>query len=169
MRTRTRGARGYSLAELMTVVGMVGIVSLIGIPALMQLMPQYRIKSAASEMAASIRMIRERAISTRTSWKMVVDPSNDRFTMWEMINGSWVQTGNDGRKLTGTLAYKSWTGVDIQAAASPTTVAFDRSGAQTTSSDVVVTLAVDSTLVRYNRYTITVSPSGNITVVPSKV
>jgi type II secretory pathway pseudopilin PulG len=178
MMQRARSSRGYSLAELMTVVGMVGIVALVGLPALMQLMPQYRIRGAASEMTASLRMIRQRAISTRSQWKMVVDPVADSYTLWEMVGGTWTQAGADGHLLPpGVAGIGKFSVVDIQMAA-PLEVIFFRDG---TASGTFVTpptaptdpsplvLAVDSSWVTFNRYTVDIDTSGNITVTPSKV
>ena len=56
MRRHCKNARGYTLAELLTVVGIVGVVSLVSIPAFIQLMPQYRIRGASTELSAALRM-----------------------------------------------------------------------------------------------------------------
>jgi len=77
---------GYSMIELLVVVGMVGIVALITVPAVVQLMPQYRIRSAASETAAAVRMIRQQAIAQRTPWRIEFDLKNNRYRYWRLNN-----------------------------------------------------------------------------------
>jgi hypothetical protein len=123
-------------------------------------------------------MIRQRAITTRAQWKMVVDPVGDSYTLWQMVGGTWTQTGTDGRLLPpGIAGVGKFSVVDIQMAA-PLEVIFFRDGtasgtlvtpptAPTAPSPVV--LAVDNSWVTFNRYTINVDTSGNIAVVPSKV
>jgi Tfp pilus assembly protein FimT len=107
MRTRRNQSAGYTLSELLTVVAMVGVITLVTLPAFLQLMPQYRIRGAATETAAAIRMIRQRALSTRIPWRIHFDPTNERFSYYMLdtdLNAasadlraatSWVQMDQD--------------------------------------------------------------------------
>lgn len=104
VRRRLEADRGYSLMELLVVVSMVGIVLLVTVPALMQIMPQYRIRSAASEAAANIDMIRQRAISTRTPWRIAMDTANNQYHYYVLksldadmsVSTNWKAMKRDG-------------------------------------------------------------------------
>lgn len=111
---QARNARGYSLVELLVVVAMVGIILLVTMPALLQLMPQYRIRSAASETANNLRMIRQRAISTRTPWRVSFDFNNNRYRYYMLKEpnlelktaDNWKAISKNG--LTADLSDSAW-------------------------------------------------------------
>lgn len=106
------------MAELLVVVAIVGLIALVSLPALMQLMPQYRIRSAASELAAGMRFIRQKAMTTRVPWKVVLDPNGERyayarFTGNQVTNttlatdANWQYYGRDARTTPASEGY--WT------------------------------------------------------------
>ncbi len=70
-------AAGYSLVELMIVVAMIGVVTIVTVPAFVQIMPQYRIRGAASETVADFRSVRQMAVSNRRAWKITFMEPND--------------------------------------------------------------------------------------------
>jgi prepilin-type N-terminal cleavage/methylation domain-containing protein len=159
---------GYSLAELLTVVAMVGIISMVALPTFLKVIPQYRIRGAASEISASLRLIRSKAVSTRSSWRMTVDPTNDEYWLEANTGGTWSPIGEDGRTLpTGSAVKKKSLGVDLMPAGSNIIVTFDRGGNVAAATSIVV--GVNNTWVRFNRYTLDVQTSGNIAITPSKV
>lgn len=98
MKSTNRASAGYSLSELLTVVAMIGVVSLVTLPAFLQLMPQYRIRSAATEAASAIRMIRQKAMTTRTPWKISFDATGERYRYYMLtsanatmsVNANWI-------------------------------------------------------------------------------
>ena len=81
MRPHCKNVRGYSLAELLTVVAIVGVVTLVSIPAFLQLMPQYRIRTASTELSAALRMTRQDAIGTRRAWRVTIDGPGKRYAI----------------------------------------------------------------------------------------
>ena len=100
-----RAQNGYSLSELLVVVAILGVVTLVTIPALVQLMPQYRIRSASSEAAGAMRMVRQRAITTRTPWRISYDPASNKYRFYQLRAthldlsdaASWRPIRRDGR------------------------------------------------------------------------
>ena len=196
-----RKQHGYSLVELLVVVAMIGIVMLVTVPALMQLMPQYRIRSAATEAAGAMRMVRQRAITMRTPWRISIDAGGNRYRFYQLnspyadisVATNWKAVRRDGR--TADAGNEDWfrpSAVDVQTAATTfndvvcpsgggVDLIFLRDGTVadnapcsggsklTFAPDPGIVMAVDSNMVRFNRYTITVSKTGLVTVTPSKV
>ncbi|MEA2164515.1 MAG: hypothetical protein QOK37_2642 [Thermoanaerobaculia bacterium] len=110
MRRHHKNASGYSLTELLTVVGIIGVVMLVSIPALFQLMPQYRIRSASTELAAALRLTRQDAIGTRRPWRITIDGPNHQYAI-SMLNApsanrtvstNWTHIGENNRPVSGT-------------------------------------------------------------------
>jgi prepilin-type N-terminal cleavage/methylation domain-containing protein len=196
-----RKEHGYSLVELLVVVAMIAAVMLVTLPALMQLMPQYRIRSAATEAAGAMRLARQRAVTMRTPWRVSIDANGNRYRFYQLESPfadvsdatKWVEIRRDGR--TADVGKDDWfrlTEVDLQTAATTfndvvcpagggVDLIFLRDGAVagnapcsggaalTFATNPGIVMAVDSTMVRFNRYTITVSRAGSVTVTPSKV
>lgn len=76
MRAPQRRSAGYSLVEIMIVVAMIGVVTLVTVPAFVTIMPQYRVRGAASEGLAHFRSVRQTAVTSRRPWKITfVRPS----------------------------------------------------------------------------------------------
>lgn len=102
---RRRKSRGYSLPEVLTVVAITGLIALVAIPALTTLMPQFRVRSAASEVAATIRMARESAVATRRPWRVSFDSANARYAVSALsaagadmkTPGNWTKIGENNR------------------------------------------------------------------------
>ncbi len=123
MKRRPIRSRGYSLTELLTIVAMIGVITLISLPAVMQLMPQYRIRSAASETAATIRQIRQRAMSTRATHRILFDPANDRYSLWMLTTqtspltavASWTPLTKDARGTATAEEFITTPAVDLRA------------------------------------------------------
>ena len=125
MRTKRNRSSGFSLAELMTVVGMVGVITLVTLPAILQLMPQYRIRSAATDAAAAMRLIRQKAITVRTPCKITFDPSGERYSYW-MLNtpnatttnmanqDNWLPLTTDARSTATSAQWILTTSVDLR-------------------------------------------------------
>jgi prepilin-type N-terminal cleavage/methylation domain-containing protein len=66
MKKRTRflrRLRGYSLVEMLVVVGMIGIFSLITVPPILSYMGQIRVRSATRVLNGDLRAARQRAIT----------------------------------------------------------------------------------------------------------
>lgn len=123
MRRHCKKSRGYSLAELLTVVAIVGVVTLVSIPAFIQLMPQYRIRGAATELSAALRMTRQDAIATRRPWRVTVDGAGKRYAISMLttpgadmkVAANWTHMGENNRVVpTGGAPWWKQLSSDIQ-------------------------------------------------------
>jgi prepilin-type N-terminal cleavage/methylation domain-containing protein len=88
-----RRQKGMSLVELLVVVGMIGVIALVTVPAMLQLMPQYRIRSAASELSAALRYARQKALGTRVPWKVSFDSTKERYAYAQYIGTTVTDAG----------------------------------------------------------------------------
>lgn len=170
MRQASHRERGFTLNELLIIVGMMGLVTLVSIPALNQLLPQYRTRAAASEVAASLRMIRTQAMSTRSDYRMTVnpDPSCECYALAQSRNGTWIPIGENGRPTPyGDVRWKRLYRVDL-AGTSVYTITMERDGTASAPVDIVLDAVKPQSAPKYDRYTVGVSSSGYVAVVPSK-
>lgn len=166
MRKNTDRQSGYSLTELLTVVAMIGLVSLVALPALFGLFPQYRIRGAASELTSNLRMLRQKAIGTRSQWRMMIDPANDEYSLQKSEAGAWVAVDTKGKEITAGMPTARTVGADVDGT-TPFSVTFQQTGAATAAAQIVLKSWSDS--VTFNRYTIDVDPAGTVRITPSKV
>jgi Tfp pilus assembly protein FimT len=122
LRRHCKNIRGYSLAELLTVVGIIGVVMLVSLPALFQLLPQYRIRSASTELSAALRMTRQDAIGTRRPWRVTIDGPGSRYAI-SMLNSpaanrtdplNWTKIGENNRPAPSGAAWWKLLSSDIQ-------------------------------------------------------
>lgn len=97
-----RGTRGYSMVELLTVVAIIGVLSMIGVPAFMNYRKSQSFKNSMRTFTTDIRAARQRAVST-TTWVRIgnmvnagtapeqfaqyeISESRDRGTTWTLLD-----------------------------------------------------------------------------------
>lgn len=167
-----RRERGYTLPELLTVVAIMGLITLVAIPAIFQLMPQYRLRSTASEIANTIRLTRQNALATRKAWRVTFDTNNNRYFVSMLNNpgdpltssGSWTPVGNSNRPTTLAKAYRPLKNmsltqsglIDVDGGSSGVDVIFDREGGLEptchNTNPAGIRLHANTNLVKYNTY-----------------
>lgn len=65
-RTGLQGQRGYSLAEMIVVVAIIGIFSLVAVPQFMNISKNMKMKASMRQFAGDLRAARQRAITRNT-------------------------------------------------------------------------------------------------------
>lgn len=98
-RTRSR-QRGYTLAEALVVVAIIGLVTGVSVPFFMNYLRQNRVRSSATYFQTALRYARQRAVTRHTFTRVSFLPNTDpgQYTIWD---------GN----LDATGALASWTAV----------------------------------------------------------
>jgi len=89
MRPRYNASRGYSLVEILVVVAIIGIMSLVTVPAFMNYQRSNTIKAAMRSFTSDIRNCRQRAISRNSQVRLELDSANV-YRFYEKPNaGTW--------------------------------------------------------------------------------
>jgi prepilin-type N-terminal cleavage/methylation domain-containing protein len=73
----SKNTAGFSLVELMVVVGILGILSVISIPALIN--PENKARKAARELLGDMQQTRMSAIKENQNWAIVFVPANNTY------------------------------------------------------------------------------------------
>lgn len=101
--------RGFSLIELLIVMAIAGVLAVVAAPSMTEMIAGVRLRSAASDMLASLLYARSEAIK-RGSSATVVPNGGDYATGWDVKVGTTVlktveaQTGVDA-VAAGTITY----------------------------------------------------------------
>jgi len=97
MKTRNSQS-GYSLAEMLTVVAIIGIMSLIVVPNFVQYYRSIRLKTAMRRLANDLRGARQRAVARNSMVMVSYKPSTapGSYATYESLDSgaNWSQLGN---------------------------------------------------------------------------
>src|SRR6185436_9536555 len=91
--------RGYSITEMLTVVAIIGIVSLILVPNFMSMYRIGKMKSATRNFIARVRRVQQQAVTLNRRMRISFTPNTRTYTIWtERTNPTtgvrtWVQQG----------------------------------------------------------------------------
>jgi len=171
MKTRNSQS-GYSLAEMLTVVAIIGIMSLIIVPNFVQYYRSIRLKTAMRRIANDLRGARQRAVARNSMVMVSYKPSTApaSYTTFESLDSgtTWTQLGS-----TVTLD-KPISFVDAATAANQLTDAYQSDGltdavfksdgtallpANVTTGQIIVKT---SDKVAIGTYTISITSTGKI-------
>ena len=153
-RIRPLDARGFTLAELLVTIGIIGIVSILAAPTFLSYYQSSTLKAGARELASAVSRGRQLAVSRNTT--VCVELSGTNITMRTAVCGTGTlytgpeTNGNGVIRLTNRMRV-SFAGC--------TSLVFNNLGAATTANNFTVTNPVTN-LTR----SVVVSASGQVTV-----
>ncbi|MCX7994891.1 MAG: prepilin-type N-terminal cleavage/methylation domain-containing protein [candidate division WOR-3 bacterium] len=87
----TEGKKGFTLVEMMVVIGIIGVIIALAVPNFAGMQRRARIKAAAQTLAQDLRQIRERALSKGIRHVITFDIPNRRYIVTYAQDTSIVQ------------------------------------------------------------------------------
>jgi type IV fimbrial biogenesis protein FimT len=151
---RTMGnSRGFSIAELMTVVSVIGILTAIGIPSFLSFQPSMRLNGAAREVLGKLMWARAYAVQNNNT-SIVTFLTDHSFQIFNDSNGNG--SADAGETITVDLQ-TDYSDVTFTISGSSSTPVFNGRG--TASTDTTVTMSNSS-----GSKTVEVRPTGNVKI-----
>ena len=90
--------KGVTLMELIVVMVIIAIGAALTVPNIGGWLPNYRLRSAARDVASTLRFAQIKAVSSNTTYQVVFDTANDSYIIQYLdTGGGWV---NDGETQT---------------------------------------------------------------------
>ena len=169
---------GFSLIELLVVVAIIGVLSLISVPAFMNFRRSKDFKTGMRNFTTDLRNARAAAIANSFDVRCEVQigsitlkqykfySSRDNGTTWTalQLRGTGGPNGNM-KQFANSVWANSYSGLpDVDGNGRPDIV-FHPNGSVTLaagSTTGTVVLATDWTKINYDRYTVTLQPSGEV-------
>ena len=119
--------RGYTLTEMLTVVAILGIMSLVVVPNFIQYNRSIKLKTAMRRLANDLRAARQRAVAQNemvmVSYKPATKPAT--YSLWESKDSgtNWTQIPNSAAKMDTPISFS-----DASTAANQLTDAYQGDG-----------------------------------------
>ena len=170
---------GYSLAELLVVVAIIGLISLVSVPAFMAYRETAKIKGSLRQLTGELRNARQRAITKNRPVMISLEPTN-KATLYRTYDGnsagtSWTRYGND-RRLDKAIYVSSTTFEDDELGDTLRDIVFRTDGTisplptETEAGKEVTKLVmrIDYNRIAFNQYTIYFETTGRLRAVGSK-
>ena len=135
---KEKNADGFTLVELITVMAIVAILAMFAIPSMVEALPNFRLKSAANELRASLQQARGLAVRENRDVQFVLDADAKGFSFTANKGSADARTYQVKFSDYGTAGYglgkgttevtKDWDGVASAQVALPHTITFTSRG-----------------------------------------
>jgi prepilin-type N-terminal cleavage/methylation domain-containing protein len=178
MKNKIGSSRGYSLVEILVVIAIVGVMSLITIPAFINFSQQGRLRAAVRQIHGDLRTMRMLAITNNIRIRTELQPDNVSYNFYSSTdNGAtwaaYIPKGqiSSTKSISSPVTFGATTFLDVNGNNKPDIV-FLPSGmldpnCASAASNPTLVLSVPWQNIYQNIMTITVSPAGGISTVGS--
>ena len=78
---KMKNSKGFTLIEVLIVIGVIGILSAIAIPTISSWLPNYRLKAAARDVYSTMQKARMLAVKMNNNTAVVFDPGNNKYEL----------------------------------------------------------------------------------------
>ncbi len=110
---RNRGQRGFSLAEMLTVIAIIGVMSLVSVPAFLNYQRSLELKNAMRQFTTDLRTAQRRAVTNMGTVTVDVPASGytaRTYTMTETRNAGGIASLPRSRTFSSNVPYFANTG-----------------------------------------------------------
>lgn len=170
---RSASESGYSLVEILVVIGMIGVLTLVTVPNFISLYRSSRMKSSLRNFTTVMRNARMTAVTRMERTKVTFTPDGTRYAIYESRDGgtTWRQIGNDFNLEKRCYFSTTSTFTDQDTDTYPDVIFFPNGTVNpvpdaTTNSGNVVLRTNDN--IMYNQYTINVNVTGRLGTTQTK-
>lgn len=140
MLNKMSNERGFSLTELIVVVGMIGVLSLLGVPSLLTYWQTSSLTAGAEQLASVINRARQLAIGQNTSVCVERTGTNVRLRMGSCAGTIWgTAIGGWGPVIGADSAGNIQIANNLQVTAATASVIFTNAGGASTTGTYTLT------------------------------
>ncbi len=172
-RRATAGEAGYSLAEMLTVVAIIGILSLFVVPNFISMYRQNKLKTSVRQFTGHLRAAKQHAVTKSVLVRVAFDDNSRRYYMFESSDegATWNPLGTNPKYVDETAYFVNDAAngfgdtVDEGALGDLQDIIFERTGTARvpTGRGIVVVKSLHSDLT-FSKFTVTVGSAGTVKV-----
>jgi Tfp pilus assembly protein FimT len=170
---RSNSNAGYSLVEVIVVVGMIGVLTLVTVPNFISLFRSSRMKSSLRNFTTVTRNARMTAVTRGEQTKVTFVPNGTKYQMFESRDGgtTWTQLGKDYNLEARCYFSSTSTFADQDTDTNPDVIFFPNGTVSpvpdaATNSGNVVLRTNDN--IMYNQYSVNINNTGRLATTPTK-
>lgn len=78
---KMKNSRGFTLIEVLIVIGIIGVMAAIAIPAISSWLPNYRLKAAARDVYSSMQKARMIAVKSNHNTAIILNVANEKYEL----------------------------------------------------------------------------------------